>query len=204
MRGLLLYLLLCVVPLSCAWSKDITVITAFGDSLSSGYGLTPNEAFPSILENKLLSNGKKVKVINDGIAGDSTTGALARLQKVLDQKPDIAIVELGGNDMMRGVAVSDIRFNLEKILVYLNEARIKVLVVGMYAQPGLGKDYANEFNSLFCELARNHNAPCYPFFLDGVVDHPELMQGDGIHPNSAGVQVIVDKIYPFVTGMMGE
>jgi acyl-CoA thioesterase-1 len=204
MRGLLLCLLLCGLPLSQAWSKDIAVIAAYGDSLFSGFGISPKDSFPAQLEAKLWDEGRKVRVINDGIAGNTTADGLSRLDNVLQQNPDMVILELGGNDMMRGIPASDTRYNLDKILVRLTEARIRVLIVGMYAQPSLGKAYAADYNPIFCELAKKYDIPCYPFFFDGIYDKPELLQEDGMHPNADGVRVVLEKMYPLIKDSMKE
>jgi acyl-CoA thioesterase-1 len=202
MRRLLLCLLLCGLPLSQAVSKDISVIATFGDSLFSGFGIAAKDNLPTQLEGRLWKDGKKVRVINDGVAGDTTADGLSRLDDLLSQKPDLVIVELGGNDMLHGVPPSDTRYNLDKILLRISNANIKILVVGQLAQHSMGEAYAKDFNPLFCELAKKYAAPCYPFLLNGIYDKPELLQEDGIHPNAKGVLALLDNLYAPITDLM--
>ncbi|MDF1793620.1 MAG: arylesterase [Thalassobaculaceae bacterium] len=173
-------------------------ILGFGDSLMAGYGLPDEDAFPTRLEAALREAGHDVTVVNAGVSGDTTAGGAARLGWSLSEEPDAAIVELGGNDGLRGIPTADTRRNLNAILTELADKDIPVLFTGMLAPPNMGKEYGEDFRKVFEELAARHNVIFYPFFLDGVAGDLSLNQQDGIHPNRAGVDLIVRRILPFV------
>lgn len=177
-----------------------------GDSLFAGYGLPRTEAFPARLQAALQESGTAASLIEAGVSGDTTAGGLARLPWVLggppEQQPDAALVEFGGNDVLRGFAPQTTEANLDRILATFGERRIPVLLVGMRAPPNLGGDYVKAFDAIFARLATKHGVPLYPFFLDGVAGNPALNQPDGIHPNAAGVQVIVERILPDVRALL--
>lgn len=179
-----------------------------GDSLFAGYGLPRGEAFPTRLQAALQKNGSAVSIIEAGVSGDTTAGGLARLPWVLgggpEQQPDAALIEFGGNDVLRGFAPQTTEANLDRILATFGERRIPVLLVGMRAPPNLGADYGKAFDAIFPRLAAKHGVPLYPFFLDGVAGNPALNQPDGIHPNAAGVQIIVERILPDVRALLAN
>ncbi len=181
-----------------------TVILAFGDSLTAGYGLTAAESFPVRLERKLRADGLAVRVINGGLSGDTTSGGLSRLDWALADKPDLVVVELGANDALRGIAPEVTRKNLDSILGKLRDAGVRVLLAGMRAPPNLGDDYARVFDGLYADLAAKYNVALYPFFLDGVAAVPALNQSDGMHPNAAGIDTIVDRIAPYVARLVDD
>lgn len=177
------------------------VIWAFGDSLSAGYGLPPALGFTARLEAALRRAGVAATVRNGGVAGDTVAQARARLRwglRGLGTKPDLVIVELGANDMLRGLPVAQTRANLDAILTELRHRRIPVLLAGMRAAPNLGPEYLGAFNGIYPALARKHGVARYPFFLDGVAGNRALLQADGMHPNARGVEVIVSRILPGV------
>jgi acyl-CoA thioesterase-1 len=169
-----------------------------GDSLTSGYGLDPQHAFPAQLEKKLQSLGRNVSVRNGGVAGDTSAGGRARLEWALSDKPDAVMVELGANDGLRGLEPSQLRENLAAIITVLKKRGIGVLLAGMLAPPNFGERYSREFNQVYPDLAKSHGVEFYPFFLDGVAAQQALNQKDGIHPNSSGVAIIVDRMLPYV------
>jgi len=173
-------------------------ILAFGDSLTAGYGLAADAGFTRQLETRLRAAGYDVEVRNAGVSGDTTAGGRARLAWTLADRPDLVLLELGANDGLRGIDPAETRRNLEAMLRELQARQIPVLLAGMRAPPNLGRDYAEDFDSLFADLAAAYQVPLYPFFLDGVAAQPELNQADGIHPNAAGVAVIVERILPYV------
>jgi acyl-CoA thioesterase-1 len=173
-------------------------ILALGDSLTAGYGLAPEEAFPIRLRDKLASVGTKVEMINGGVSGDTTAGGLARLDWALADKPDYVLVELGANDALRGIDPKVTRANLDKILARIATSGAKTLLIGFKAPRNWGADYEAEFDAIYPELAAKYQVPLYPFFLDGVVLDAALNQPDGLHPNQRGVQIIVDRIAPYV------
>ena len=200
MLRLLLLLLALAIPmgLSAATAKE-TRLLAFGDSLTSGWGLAARDAFPAQLERALHAAGRKtVRVIASGVAGDTSAGGRARLAWSLADRPDAAIVELGANDGLRGIDPASTYGNLDAILAELKRRGIPALLAGMYAPPNLGSEYGEAFNAIYPRLAERHGVVLYPFFLKGVAVEPALNQPDGIHPNAEGVAVIVERILPYV------
>lgn len=173
-------------------------ILALGDSLMAGYGLEPGEGFTHQLESKLRAKGIKARVLNGGVSGDTTAGGLARLDWALGDKPDVAIVELGANDMLRGLDPKAAESNLDKILARLKRESIPTLLAGMRSFSNWGPEYAARFEKIFPTLAERHGADLYPFFLEGVIQVPALNLQDGMHPNARGVSVIVERILPQV------
>jgi acyl-CoA thioesterase-1 len=182
----------------------VPVILDFGDSLTAGYGLPADEAFPAQLEAWLRERGIAAWVVNAGVSGDTTTDGLARLDWTLADRPDLVILALGANDALRGIDPATVRNNLDKMIVKIQDRGAKVLLVGMLAPPNWGEEYKRAFDRIFPELAQAHHLPLYPFFLDGVAMKPELNQPDGLHPNERGVRVLVDKIAPVVAGLIGS
>lgn len=179
-------------------------IAAFGDSLSAGYGLEAKDAFPAKLEVALRAAGETVRVVNAGVSGDTTAGGLARVDWVLADKPDLVILELGANDMLRGLSPARAEANLDAILTKLGERKVPVLLAGMLASRSLGSDYTKEFDPLYRRLADKHKVPLYPFFLDGVALDQALNQPDLLHPNAKGVDVIVERILPHVRKLIAS
>ncbi|GIL41019.1 arylesterase [Roseiterribacter gracilis] len=179
-----------------------TTIVAFGDSLTAGYGVTPEDAFPVRLEAALKARGRDVRVINAGVSGDTSAGGLARLDWSLADKPNLIVLELGSNDMLRGIDPGSTEANLDAILRKLTDAKIPVLLCGMFAARNLGPDYVGRFDAIYPKLAQKYGVPLHPFFLDGVALDAKLNQGDGMHPNPAGVKIIVDRIAPVVEKLL--
>ena len=177
-----------------------------GDSLTAGFGLPRAQAFPAQLERALRARGRDVTVVDAGVSGDTSAGGLARLPWVLGstpaEAPDAVIVELGGNDVLRGFAPSTTASNLDAILAELKRRGVPTLVAGMRAPPNLGAEYEREFNAIYPELARRYGALLFPFFLEGVAGVPALNQPDGIHPNAEGVAVIVKDMTPTVEQLL--
>lgn len=173
---------------------DAPVILAFGDSLYAGYQLDPGEGYPPRLEAALNAGGVPAKVVNAGVSGDTTAAALQRLKFTLDGqpvKPSLALVGLGGNDMLRGLPPAETRANLDAILTEFDTRGIPVVLTGMLAAPNLGADYQKQFNPIWPELARKHKAGLVPFFLAPVIGNKTLMLEDNVHPNAEGVNRIV-------------
>lgn len=180
---------------------DGKLVLAFGDSLYAGFQLQQNEGFAPALERALDAAGTPAQVVNAGVSGDTTAGGLQRLAFTLDglpRTPNLAIVGLGGNDALRGISPAETRRNLTGILTELQRRQIPVLLTGMLAPRNMGAEYAAQFDPIYPELARQFDVPLYPFFLDGVLTHPNLLLEDGMHPNPQGVQVIVERIAPQV------
>jgi acyl-CoA thioesterase-1 len=188
-------------PAAAEPQQDGKLVLAFGDSLYAGYGLAPSESFPAQLEKALQARGVAATVQNAGVSGDTSAAGLARLQFTLGglkRTPDLAIVGLGGNDMLRGLDPGETKRNLLAICEQLRERGVPVLLTGMVAAPNLGQDYVRRFNALFPEVAKQCGASLDPFFLQDVVTDPKLMLGDRIHPNAKGIARIVGRVEPVV------
>ncbi len=181
---------------------DAPVVVVLGDSLTAGYGLPPEQAFPARLAARLAGSGVAARVVDAGVSGDTSAGGRARLDWVLGDKPDLVILELGANDALRGIDPAATRANLDDLVARLVARGIRVLLTGMRAPPNLGRDYGAEFAAIYPELAAKHRVALYPFFLDGVAAEPELNQADGIHPNARGVELIVGRIAPRVIQLL--
>lgn len=185
------------VSFSFAATGPATILV-LGDSLSAGYGLAESDAFPAQLEAALVAQGHSVRVINAGISGDTSAGGAARLEWSLADNPDLVILALGANDALRGLSPAQTRTNLASIITRLQERQTSVLLAGMLAPRNMGEAYYNSFDNIYPELAQEFSVPLYPFFLEGVAGKPELNLADGIHPNVAGIQVMVEGILPLV------
>jgi len=199
------FALLAFLLLPAAAQAADRLVLAFGDSLTAGYRLPPGQGFAPQLEAALRRQSVAATVRNAGVSGDTTAQGRARLGWVLAslrQKPDLVIVELGANDMLRGLDPAQAEANLDAILAELGKRRIRVLLAGMVAAPNLGADYARRFDPIYARLARKHRAALYPFFLAGVVADRSLHIGDAIHPNARGVAVIVRGIAPQVARLL--
>lgn len=179
-------------------------ILALGDSLTAGYGLAEAESLPAQLEASLRQRGLDVRIRNAGVSGDTTAGGLARVDWLLAEKPDFAIVALGANDGLRALDPASTYRNLDGILAKLRAAGVPTLLAGMLAPPNLGTAYGDEFNAVFPRLAQERKLPLYPFLLDGVAADRSLNQSDGIHPNAEGVRRIVERLTPYVLDLLKE
>jgi acyl-CoA thioesterase-1 len=188
-----------------AAAQDLHVL-AFGDSLTAGYGLPRGQGFAPQLEDALRRNGVRARVTDAGVSGNTVGQGRARLKWTLDglaDKPDLAIVALGGNDMLRGLPPAQTRADMDAILAEFARRQIPVLVAGMLAPPNLGPRYGAEFNAIFPDLAAKYDAALYPFFLAGVAGSRELNLPDGVHPNFQGIKRMVSGILPKVTQALG-
>jgi acyl-CoA thioesterase-1 len=178
-------------------------IVVLGDSLSAGLGLPAAAAFPAQLEKALKDKGLNVAINNAGVSGDTASGGLDRLDWSVPVGTQGVILELGANDALRGIDPKVTRAALEDILKRLKARHVAVLLCGMVAPPNYGADYAAQFNTIFPDLAKKHDVPLYPFFLDGVAANTKLNQADGMHPTAAGVAIIVEHILPAVEAFLG-
>jgi acyl-CoA thioesterase I len=179
-------------------------IVALGDSLTAGYGLAANEAFPVKLQRALAAKGLATDIANAGVSGDTTSGGLARLDWSVPDGTDAVILELGANDALRGLDPEVTRGALDAMLHRLSERHIPVLLCGMLAPRNMGTEYGRAFDAIYPDLAGAYGAILYPFFLDGVATEPRLNQRDGLHPTAAGVDVIVEKILPAVERLVAK
>lgn len=183
--------------------KPIRVV-AFGDSLTAGYMLKPTESFPAQLSAALQAKGRNVEVVNAGVSGDTMAQGLERLDWSVPEGTEAVIVELGANDALRGIDPKETRAILDKILTQLRARKIEVLVAGMLAPKNWGPEYEQAFNAMYKDLAEKHDALLYPFFLDGVATDRKLNLSDGLHPNAAGVGVIVERMMPSMLDLLAR
>ncbi|MFN4091052.1 MAG: arylesterase [Alphaproteobacteria bacterium] len=173
-----------------------------GDSIFAGYGLPADQGFAARLGAALDGRGLDVAIVDGGVSGDTTAGGLARLDWLLADEPTHAVVALGGNDALRGLPPEDAFHNLDGIVTRLREAGVAVMLAGMYAPPNLGAEYGEAFAAIYVRLAEKHEVALYPFVLDGVARDPALNQPDGIHPNAAGVAILVERILPPIEALL--
>lgn len=185
-----------------AEAANPTQIVVLGDSLTAGYLLPQDAAFPAQLESVLQKKGYAVTISNAGVSGDTASGGLARLDWSVPDGTDLVIVELGANDMLRGVDPKVTSEAIETIVANLKKRNIAVLLAGMLAAPNLGETYTKQFNALYPTIARKYGVPLYPFFLDGIAGDSRLNLSDGLHPTREGVTVIVTRILPMVEDLI--
>ncbi|MGE0282503.1 MAG: arylesterase [Rhizobiaceae bacterium] len=179
-------------------------IVGFGDSLMAGYGLQPGEGFAEKLDKALKAKGYDVVVANAGVSGDTTSGGLSRLDWSVPDGTKLVILELGANDMLRGLSPELTEANLDKMLSALKAKQVKVLLAGMRAAPNLGPDYQQKFDAIYPKLAEKYGVELYPFFLDGVAADKTFLLEDGMHPNAAGIDRMVERALPAVEQLMAD
>ncbi|HAH49872.1 MAG TPA: arylesterase [Balneola sp.] len=179
------------------YSQEKKSILFFGDSISAGYGLEPQQAFPAIIQHKIDSLGLNYEVINGGLSGETSAGGLRRINWVLQRDIDIMILELGGNDGLRGIDLSSTKGNLQQIIdrAKAKNPEMEIIIAGMQVPPNLGTDYTKKFQELYPELAEENNIPLIPLILDEVGGRDEFMQPDQIHPNAEGHKVVAETIW---------
>lgn len=174
------------------------VVLAFGDSLSAGYGVDAGLSFPDYLQKQIDASGYKYRVVNQGISGDTTSGGVERIENGLSVNPEIVIVELGGNDGLRGLPLTVTEKNLDEIVTRFKQSGAKVILAGITLPPNYGPDYIRNFESIYKRLTEKHHVPRIPFLLEGVATDPNLMQRDGIHPTAEGNQKVAALVWKFV------
>jgi acyl-CoA thioesterase-1 len=180
------------------------VILFYGDSLTAGYGLSTEEAFPALVGQKLNEKGKACKVINAGLSGETSAGGLSRLDWVLRQPIDIFVLELGPNDGLRGLPLGQTRKNLQAIIdkVKAKYPKTKIVIAGMLVPPNMGADYTTQFKKIFPDLAKKNNAALIPFLLQGVAGDEKLNLGDGIHPNPEGHKIVAQNVFKVIEPLL--
>ena len=180
-----------------AVENDTKVILFYGDSLTAGYGIKLEEAFPALIQERLDSLGLNYTVINSGVSGETTSGGLNRLNWVLNQKVDVFVLELGANDGLRGIPLNKTQQNLQVIidLVLEKNADTQIILAGMQIPPNMGPEYTKEFRNIFPELAEKNKIPLIPFLLEGVAGNPDLNLEDGIHPTAEGHQILSENVW---------
>lgn len=179
-------------------------ILFFGDSLTAGYGLSPEEAFPALTEKLLIKNGKSVKVVNAGLSGETSAGGLSRLDWILKQPVEVFVLELGANDGLRGLPLDQTKKNLQSIIdkVKTKYPQTKIVLAGMMVPPNMGNEYTNQFQKIFPELAKKNNATLIPFLLNGVAGDSKLNQADGIHPNIEGHKIVANTVSKIIEPLL--
>ena len=212
--GLLILLLLMLLLTACgdkatptpastatplpAPAADPTVIVAMGDSLTEGFGVEPNEAYPAQLERKLLADGYDVKVINAGNSGETSSGARSRVDWVLGLEPEIVILAIGGNDGLRGIDTNVTDENLRQLVERFQQEGVIVVLAGMEMVANMGEEYTTDFHAIYPEVGDEYGLIFMPFFLEGVATDPALNQADFIHPTAKGYAIVVETLYPYV------
>lgn len=190
--------------LSVGFIQQNKTIIFYGDSITAGYGLSKEQAFPALIENKLKATNHNYKVINAGLSGETTAGGLNRIDWILKQPVDIFVLELGANDGLRGLPLDQTRKNLQGIIdkVKAKNPDVEIIIAGMMVPPNLGKAYTDEFKSIFPELARKNKAKLIPFLLEGVAGHSNLNLPDGIHPNPEGHEIVAQNVLDVLKNML--
>ncbi len=183
-------------------SAERPSIVAFGDSLTAGLGVSPDQSYPARLQRTLDAVGYAYRVVNAGVSGETTAGGARRVSWVLKNKPAIVILELGGNDGLRGLSLSETQANLERIIQKLQQASVTVVLAGMKIPPNYGQDYTDGFEALYQAVAKKYHLTLIPFFLDGVAGSSSLNQADGIHPTGEGYRLIVERIFPVLEPLL--
>lgn len=197
------YLLIIVFALS--WQNpQKKVVLFFGDSLTAGYGLSTEEAFPALAEKLLINSGRSVKVVNAGLSGETSAGGLSRIDWILRQPIDIFVLELGANDGLRGLPLDQTRKNLQAIIdkVRAKYPKAKFVLAGMMVPPNMGKEYTAEFKKIYPDLTKKNNATLIPFLLEGVGGDEKLNQADGIHPNVEGHKIVARNVSKILESLL--
>jgi acyl-CoA thioesterase I len=203
-QGVTVAMAVALTGATSAQAKAPLKLVAFGDSLTAGYGVAPQDAFPVQLELALRRRGHTIEIMNAGVSGDTASVAAERFDWAIPAGTDAVIVELGANDALRGLDPKQARAHLSAIMSKLKARNIPILLAGMKAPLNWGTEYAATFDAIYPELAKEHSALLYPFFLDGVILQTDLNQPDGIHPNSKGVAQIVQRILPSVEALIAK
>lgn len=199
MRPFLFVLLICFSSLSFAQKKLIVL----GDSLTEGYGVAKDAAFPSVLEKKLHEAGKKEwTIVNAGVSGSTTASGISRMKWLFKSKPDAVLLALGANDGLRGLKVEDSQKHLAEVIKYAQEQKVRVILGGLYMPPNYGKKYTDDFKKMYESLAKQYKVTFIPFILDKVAGNPKYNLADGIHPNEEGHKIIAENVFEFLKGAL--
>ncbi|MBF0136299.1 MAG: arylesterase [Magnetococcales bacterium] len=200
----LLILLVGTIRTAASQDKDPPTILCLGDSLTAGLGVSREESYPALLETRLRERSFPHRVINAGVSGDTTAGALQRLDWTLRSNPVLVILVIGANDGFRGLPLERMEYNIDQILTRLREKNIPVLLGGMQVPPNYGETHSRAFAAVYPRLARKHATPLLPFFLLGVAGQPDLNLEDGIHPNPKGYRLVLDNVWPVLEKMLSK
>lgn len=196
----LFFSMICLLPVS-SFAKTIMIL---GDSISAGYGLNPQQGWVTLLQQRLNQQfPKQHQVVNASVSGETTSGALARLPKLLQShKPDVVVIELGGNDGLRGQPPQMIQKNLAQLIQQSQKSQAKVVLLGMKIPPNYGAAYSQAFEKNYQTVSQQYNVKLYPFFMNGIAGNKNLMQKDLIHPNAAAQKILLDNAYPLIRGAL--
>ena len=181
---------------------DAAIIVAFGDSLTAGLGLAPEDNYPSLLQNSLLEQGFPYRVINEGVSGDTSATALARVDTAASEHAELALIAIGANDGLRGLPIDEMEKNLREIVKRFEAAGSRVALAGMRIPPNMGPEYVQDFEAVFPRVAQDMEIPLLPFLLEGVAADPDLNQDDGIHPNEEGARMVARLVADFVKPLL--
>jgi acyl-CoA thioesterase-1 len=201
-RALGLVVLWCALGAPAATAQPDRVIVTFGDSLTAGQGVAPDQSYPALLGAKLRTEGFSYRVVNAGVSGETTSGGLRRVDWALKSKPDIVLLELGVNDAFRGQDLDRVRDNLGAMVSRFEAGGARVLLLGMRLPPNYGAGYAGQFEKMYAEVAARRKVALMPFFLDGVGAVARLNQPDGIHPTAEGYRIIVERLWPYLEPLL--
>lgn len=183
-------------------ADDRPIILAFGDSLTQGYGVPPGSGYPEMLQDELDKRGYKYHVVNAGIGGDTTGGGVARVQSAVAMHPEVVILELGGNDGLRGIPIDSMQSNLDEMIVKFQEAGAKVILAGMTLPRNMGPEYIGAFEKVYTTLAAKYKVTLIPFLLEGAAGHGDRMLEDGIHPNAAGYRFVTENVLKYLEPLL--
>jgi acyl-CoA thioesterase I len=197
-----LVVLWCALGAAVVTAQPDRVIVAFGDSLTAGHGVGPDQSYPALLGSKLRTEGYSYRVVNAGVSGDTTAGGLRRVDWALKNRPDIVLLELGANDAFRGQDLDRVRANLDAMVARFEAGGARVLLLGMRLPPNYGGGYAGRFEKIYAEVAERRRVAFMPFFLDGVGAVARLNQADGIHPTAEGYRIIVERLWPYLEPLL--
>jgi len=203
LRSFLAFLVICIAAASLRGVPPQKTLVCFGDSITAGYGLdSVNQSYPSALERLLAARGYHYHVVNQGVSGNTTKDAVARVNSIVALHPDVVLVEFGGNDGLRGLSLEITKKNLDSVLTTLQAAHIRILLVGITLPPNYGPDYVKSFNAVFRDAAAKHHLPLMPMLYDGVYQVPGTIQPDGIHPTAKGSQLIAEHLVPVLLPLL--
>ena len=185
---------------------ECKTLLVLGDSLSAGYGIDPDQAYPALLQKKINDAGLDYTVINAGVSGNTTADGLQRVDWLLKRKPDVLLLELGGNDGLRGLSTTSAKANLQSIIDRVRDKYpdVKIVIAGMKMPPNMGAEYVDAFDKIFPTLAAANHATLIPFLLEGVAGNPNLSLPDGIHPTPEGQKIVADNVWKIVRPLLGQ
>jgi acyl-CoA thioesterase-1 len=192
----------CLIAATLRAAGPEKTLVCFGDSITAGYGLDAAQSYPAALGLLLAKRGYSYRVVNQGVSGNTTKDAVARVNSIVALHPEVVVVEFGGNDGLRGLPLDTTRKNLDSVLATLQAAKIRILLVGITLPPNYGADYIQSFNAVYRDAASKHHVPLMPMLYDGIYTVPGTIQGDGIHPTAKGSQLIAEHLVPLLVPLL--